>query len=168
MKRLAIVCSIVLSGCEVPPSEYIFKPNATVAQKDKDDFNCDLRAAQAVPSNMQVGITPTYTTPLTTSCYGGSNSVNCTTTGGQVYGGDVYSYDANSSLRSEYWAQCMIDKGYSGVDLPTCSPKQMPENAAQLLTGKLRVPKEGACQVQITERSTNILYAEELNDKGAQ
>lgn len=163
MKRIAPLLIVVsVSACETPPSVYIYKPNTTVAQKDQDEFECELKASQAVPTDTQFGTTPTYTTPIQTNCYGYGYSASCTTTGGHVYGGQSYSYDANSDLRAEYWARCMVSKGYGGSELPVCPASKLPENATELLRSKLRAPREDACQVKITDRSTNLLYSSEL------
>lgn len=111
---------------------------------------------------MKVVTTPTYTTPTQTSCYNNGYSVQCNTTGGQTYGGDTYSFDANKKLRSEFYAQCMIDKGWSVVNVPNCDPKKVPEALKSKLMGRLRVPNESSCYLPLTERAGNIVYASEL------
>ncbi len=71
---------------------------------------------------MQVGVTPTYVTPIQTNCYNYGYSVSCTTTGGDVYGGQTYSYDANAKLRDRVVGQCMEDLGYQAISLEQCPP----------------------------------------------
>jgi len=42
-----------------------------------------------ISEHQSVSKRPTYTTPVTTNCYGYGNSANCTTSGGQTYGGGL-------------------------------------------------------------------------------
>lgn len=153
---------LALVACVPTSSDYLYKSNADVARADSDDYTCELEAAKAVPASMRVGTTPTYTTPSHTNCYRVGNSVQCTTTGGQTYGGDTYSYDANNNLRKEYYARCMAAKGWSAVSLPNCNMDKVPVVLKTQLVGKLRAPAEGACYVPITKRAGNIVYASEL------
>ncbi len=154
-----MVVLLLLAGCEAPPGPYLFRPNTTVSTKDNDLFQCHLAAAQQVPANTQIGTTPVYSTPITTSCYGYS----CTTSGGQVYGGNTYSYDGNASLRSEYGDRCMASKGYSSTVLPSCPANlAVPVELRQMLSGKLRSPETGSCRLPITERTSNLIYANEM------
>jgi hypothetical protein len=82
--------------------------------------DCQVYAAQTVPANTQVGQNPTYVTPTNTNCYAIGTSVTCSQTGGNVYGGDVYSYDANAPLRQSVITNCMNKKGYFYISLPEC------------------------------------------------
>jgi hypothetical protein len=155
---LALSTVLLLSACEPVVDNYRYKSNVTVSQKDKDYFECDLASAQVVPANSQVGTTPMYVTPRQTSCYG----YPCTTTGGQVLGDDVYSYDANANLRSDYYNRCLAAKGYSVVTLPLCpSTTVVPEQLKQTLMTQVRAPAEGACIIDVTNRVGNLLYANE-------
>lgn len=150
---------LVLSGCDAPPAPYLYRPNTTVSTKDNDIFQCHLAAAQQVPANTQIGTTPVYSTPITTSCYG----YTCTTSGGQVYGGNTYSYDANASLRSEFEDRCMATKGYSSTILPSCPANlAVPDELRNKLSGKLRAPETGSCRLPITERTSNLVYSNEM------
>jgi hypothetical protein len=155
---LALPSVFLLSGCEPVVHEYRYKSNVSVSQKDQDYFECDLASTQVVPANSQVGTTPMYVTPRQTSCYGYS----CTTTGGQVLGGDIYSYDANASLRSDYYNRCLAAKGYSVVTLPMCPPNTVvPDRLKKTLMTQVRGPAEGACIVDVTNRIGNLLYESE-------
>lgn len=166
----AITVLSIVAGCQMSTTNYAYKEGATVAQKDKDSFDCDLAATQRVPTNTQVATTPTYRTPTyytpaTTNCYG----YTCTTTGGtayggQVYGGQTYSYDANTSLRKEYFQKCMASKGYKIASVPNCPSGAVSADVRQSLSGKLRAPVEGSCVVGLTERSGNIVYPNERAD----
>ena len=152
-----------LTACVPTTSNYLYKSKADVTRADRDDFECELAASRAVPEAMRVGTTPTYTTPIQTNCYNIGYTVQCNTTGGQVYGGQTYSYDANSKLRAEHYARCMVSRGWGVVELPNCDPEKVPTSLRAKLGGKLRPPAEGACYYGITERAGNVVYAAELS-----
>ena len=164
MRSSGITLGVVfaLGACVPATSHYLYNSRADVARAHQDDFECELAASRSVPQAIRVGTTPTYTTPTSTTCYNTGYTVQCNTTGGQTYGGNTYSYDANTKLRNEYYAQCMIAKGWSVTEVPNCDPKKVPEELRTKLMGKLRVPNEGACYVKLTERVGNIVYASEL------
>ena len=50
--------------------------------------------------------------------------MSCQEYGGQTYGGQQYSYDANSDLRYRVILQCLQKKGYQVIDLPSCDSEQ--------------------------------------------
>lgn len=106
------------------PVELWYKSGADKNKLNSDFVNCRVRATQSVPVNTQVRTTPTYVTPVQTNCYSTGYSVQCNTTGGQVHGGNTYSYDANSALRNDVVAQCMTQQGYQSVALPVCNKSQ--------------------------------------------
>ena len=148
-----LISTLALAGCV--GTQYAYKPGATISTKDNDSFRCELAATQNVPTNTQIGTNPVFVSPATTTCTGYS----CYTTGGQVSGGDVYSYDANNGLRSEFFAKCMINKGYKYTEIPVCTlDKKISPQLKSLLSGRLRPPKEGACAISITNRASNLLY----------
>lgn len=160
IKMLGVV---VLAGACLPTSQaYLYKTNGTVASADNDYFECELEAARGVPQDTRVGTTPVYRTPVQTNCYNVGYSVQCNSTGGQVYGGDVYTYDANSELRATYFARCLAARGYNVVDLPKCDIKKVPADLLTKLQGKQRPPREDACYVPVTTRAGNIVYESEL------
>lgn len=81
----------LLAGCV--PTQYWVKNGVTLAQYQREQTQCEVTGAQSVPTNTQVGWAP--------------------------YVG-IYSADTNSGLRDRVIAQCMTDKGYQYVELPTC------------------------------------------------
>ena len=155
--------TLMLSGCmeTTQPATYIYRDGTSVAEADRDHFDCDVKAAQAVPTNTQIETMPSYTTPLRTSCNTRYGSTNCTTTGGDVIGGQTFSYDANEDLRREVWARCMGDRGYTGISIAACDSTRLPAGAIGGIGNRLRAPREGACHVQITDRIGNVVYAPE-------
>ncbi len=162
---LVLTCSsalISMAAC-VPTNEvYLYKPGASVARADSDLFDCRINAARMVPTDTQIATTPRYTTPVQTQCYNIGYSVQCHSTGGQTYGGNTYSYDANQDLRARYLAQCLASKGYSATEIPACDAKKVPAGTLEMLRGKQRAPSENACYVPITEGVGNVVYASEL------
>jgi len=114
---------IALQACV--PVEVYHRAGVTPQKQSSDLVSCEVKAAREVPQNTQVGTTPIFVTPAQTNCYSSGYSTQCTTTGGQVSGGNVYSYDANAGLRSKYITQCMAEKGYAKYALPQCAPKDL-------------------------------------------
>lgn len=120
MKRLILAMVLPLAGCVTDTVWY--KEGASPAKINDAATNCAVQAARTVPQNPQIGQTPIYTTPMQTSCYG-TSYVTCTTTGGNIYGGNLYTYDANSGLRDAVMSQCMAKRGYQSVELALCSQR---------------------------------------------
>lgn len=159
---LGFIAPLALVACEAPTDHYLYRQGASVSQADSDYFECKLSAARAVPTDARVGTTPTYTTPVQTNCYTVGYSVQCNTTGGQTYGGQTYTYDANKKLRNSYLARCLASRGYSATELPVCDTKKLSQTTLAKLHGKLRQPSKDACYVQVTENAGNVVYASEL------
>lgn len=163
---MAILTVMLLSACVKPQmAAYIFRENTSVSKADRDHFECEVKAAQSVPTDTRISTTSSYQTPLQTTCYGSGFYTTCTTTGGQTVGGETSSYDANEGLRGEFWSRCMADKGYVEVPLAVCDTQPLSEDAIDKLRARLRSPKDGACYVRITDRIGNIVYASEVAAK---
>lgn len=154
------VVATLTASCFAPDTvTYAYKPGATVAQKDQDNFECRLAATKQVPINTQIATTPTYRTPTETRCDGFS----CVTTGGQTLGGQTYSVDANAQIRSEYYGRCLAAKGYTFYPVTPCPKNSVPTELHPLITGRLREPSEGACLAILSSRAGNIVYPSERN-----
>jgi hypothetical protein len=131
---LSAAALLFVTGCEMTTADmvkqgkpiekvYPVKKGVTVDRYDNDWLNCKIEAAQRVPQNMSIGTTPIYRTPVQTQCYSnGYGGATCTQTGGQTYGGDTYSYDANTKLRVDAQKQCLSRMGYRSAMIPKCSP----------------------------------------------
>ena len=117
--RLLILMAVtsILTGCmaAVPPVPY--QEGRTKKQANNDWLDCTVSATQKVPVNTGIYTTPRYTTPLNCNTSFG----NTTCTGGQTYGGNVASYDANARLREQVTIQCLQNKGYQIVNYEPCS-----------------------------------------------
>ncbi|MEO8530162.1 MAG: hypothetical protein ABI459_02985 [Deltaproteobacteria bacterium] len=166
MRNLTLTALVALGlvGCAPATETYHWKQGGSVALVDRDQFQCRVDGARSVPVNTQIGQTPTYQTPIQTICRpaGTAGSTQCTTTGGEIYGGDVYSYDANAPLRASYVARCMAAKGYQVADIPTCAPKVIPADIAAIAGKGSRAPVEGACAVPLKGGASILLYPNEF------
>lgn len=127
LRRMIIAASAIsitaVTGCMETSMWY--REGVSPMKVNSDSTDCQVAAAQRVPVNSQLGQTPVYYTPVQTQCYGYGSSVSCTQTGGQSYGGNVYSYDANAGLRSRVTQQCMMNKGYQLINIRKCEDKDL-------------------------------------------
>ena len=158
----------LLAGCGPQMNDQYMSKERPVSKKQKasDMISCAVDAAKQVPASTQVGTTPTFTTPVTCNTYGtvstyggfGSfgGSTNCT--GGQTFGGQTYSYDANQGLRDTVYTQCMAKKGYSrtAAPIPLCKPEQIPVGYVSDTT-KVHEPIEGSCVIEGTNYSGSVV-----------
>lgn len=129
---LAGACALsVLAACEPTTAQLVTqgKPidivypvtsGVTAARLQNDTTDCQIEAAQRVPPQILTTTTPTRSSPTETQCVTKGNTVTCTTTGGEIYGGETYSYDANESLRARAEAQCLSGRGYKLATIPKC------------------------------------------------
>ena len=149
---------VTLSGCEEATGFYLYRADTTVPEASRDYFECEVASAQNVPTDTRVETTPIYTTPIQTNCYPSGYSVQCYTTGGQVYGGNTYTYDANAELRGKFMGRCLVGKGYSGYELPRCKEDSISEEILTTLrSGRLNPPRTNACYVPINDVG-NVAY----------
>ena len=116
---------LALAGC----AQYKWqKYGSNRSEFNRDSYECQMEAAKAYPTVMVAQQqSPGYTTAATTSCRGngsaygvggtiyGNNTVNCTTTPGQVVAPVTYAEDANSNNRSQAAKSCMYARGYKLV-----------------------------------------------------
>jgi hypothetical protein len=103
-----------------PIQNFPYKAGTTPAETQRTLTDCQIEAAQRVPQQMVVRTTPSYTTPVQTQCNRIGTQTFCNSTGGDTYGGQTYTSDANAGLRVQAFAQCMGDKGYRFVNVPAC------------------------------------------------
>lgn len=125
MRKLTVLAAVVLGACVATgPVSVVYKPGSTATQRSSALLECETQALAKVPRAIATGMTPRYTTPSNVQCYGTGYSVSCYNYGGQTYGGDVYSYDANQDLRDRVTLQCLQQKGYQVISLPQCNAEQ--------------------------------------------
>ena len=147
MRGIYFVSALVgLSACVPSTTSGYWQEGATEGRTNQAITQCQVESLRAVPPSVAIGTTPRYTTPTQTSCYNtGYNRVQCSSTGGQTYGGNTYSYDPNDGLRSRVEAQCMANRGFSVVSLPTCTSEQRRSKAFGPFPSKLPPVSSVAC-----------------------
>ena len=116
---VAFFVTTVLSGCGGNPVLLPYKPNVTKAVANKELLDCQVKAANAVPSSISTYTTPKITTPMQCETDPFFGNVSCS--GGQTTGGNTVSRDLNANLRGRYVEQCLMDKGYTILSYPHCS-----------------------------------------------
>ncbi|SDX63437.1 hypothetical protein [Roseicitreum antarcticum] len=149
--------AFALSSCGPRTIDYAYRADTTLAQHDRDSLQCEVEATQRIVPNIQTRRTPVIYTPVQTTCQQIGTQTQCTTTGGEWQGGDAYSVDVNEDLRGEVQVQCMRDRGYQIVPLPSCPSRAVTDEARTRLTDRLFAPVPDACAVQITQRGSNVL-----------
>ncbi|WP_135568163.1 hypothetical protein [Solemya elarraichensis gill symbiont] len=120
-----IVAFLLLSGCVSTPVPMHHKTGVKPQKQTSDLTACQVNAVNAVPASMQVRRTPIFTTRTKTNCYTMGDNIQCDTTGGQISGGDVHTYDANADLRERVTDECMTKKGYIKYQLRRCTPSEV-------------------------------------------
>lgn len=125
MKKIVAITMLIASGCVMTgPVQVVYKPGSTGEERTSAFTDCEIQALGKVPRAIATGVTPAYTTPSNVQCYGSGAYISCQQYGGQTYGGDIYSYDANQELRDRVTLQCLQQKGYQVISLPTCDSEQ--------------------------------------------
>jgi hypothetical protein len=164
MHRALILIALVLVGCAPSTATYHWKQGASMALLNDDLLTCKATAARDIPVDTRVEQTPIMQTPIQTICKPGGTpgETVCTTTGGEIYGGDVYSYDANAKLRGDYFGRCMRGKGYGVAEVPLCDSKQQPVDLAAVARKGSRPPVEGSCAVKLQNGGLLLVYPGEF------
>ncbi len=98
-KPLSTIVLLSLVGCN--PSGW-YKPAVSQRSANNDLTNCQVKAAQNVPTNTQTQVTGGYYV-------------------GYVFIPTYGSVDTNTQLRGKVLAQCMNGRGYQAVELPLCA-----------------------------------------------
>ncbi len=143
--RLRLIFAAVvltLSGC-LPLSTY-YKTGVPVARLQSDTTACEIRALRDVPVATQIRTTPPRYVPPRKFC---KPDGSCITKGGYWIEGEVYSYDANKSLRARANAQCMAAKGYRPVEIPPC-PDRIARSVQPAATKTLPALTPNSCVIR--------------------
>jgi hypothetical protein len=157
---LALTLALALSACAPGTTTYAYRANTAPAQADRDSFQCQVEATRTIPVNTQVRQRPGYWIPPRTIC--DRDGKNCYVEPSEWIPGEVYSYDANAGLRTEYIRRCLAGRGYTLTAVDLCPGGTTAEGPlAQALLSRLRPVRDGACAINISERSSNLIYAEE-------
>ncbi len=147
-KTYAVFSAVLLAAC-LPAEPYTsaWREGATAAQADSAQTDCLIEAANRVPQSVQTYSTPVYRTPSNVQCSSYGNYVNCQEYGGQVYGGDIQSYDANAELRLRATQQCLGKKGFGIATIPACTAEQAKQGVVSFRSGRLPAASNVLCAV---------------------
>lgn len=144
MRLRLILAAVVLtlSGC-LPLSTY-YKTGVPVAQLQSDTTACEINALRDVPVATRIKTTPPRYIPPRKFC---KPDGSCVQKGGHWIEGEVYSYDANKSLRGRAKAQCMAAKGYRPVEIPPC-PDRIARSVPPAATKTLPTLTPSSCVIR--------------------
>ena len=155
---LAVVA--LLSACGPGTSTFAYRSNTSPAQQHTDSFQCEVEATRTIPVATEVRIEPGFWTASRTVC--NADGRNCRVFGGHFVPGSTYTVDRNEGLRREYFARCLAARGYALSTVERCPNGTSAQGElAQALISRLRPPRPGACAIGLSERSSNLIYAEE-------
>ncbi len=151
-----ILIGLSVSGCV---SEVGYRPNTTLKTVDDAFFQCRVAAAREVPPNTVITSGPAFGIG-----FGGCAGPYCGPYGGPYggpyYGAEITSYDANASLRQEYFQRCVEAKGYTTTELPQCRASQLPPDFDPTLGDRVNRPGANACYVRVTDHASQIVNPE--------
>lgn len=144
-----IVLGALMSACmPTQPYTVAWREGATAAQADSAQTDCLIEAANRVPQSTQAYTTPVYRSPSNVQCTTYGNYVSCHDYGGQVYGGQTRTYDANAELRRKATEQCLAKRGFSVVSIPVCTTEQQKKGVTSTASGKLPAASAVLCAVE--------------------
>lgn len=119
MQRFALIAAssfIALAGCNYTLYHQVGK---SFAERDADVTRCDVIALREAPVETQILFTPPRQEQRTIC----DDAGNCIT---ETYWTkpEPYTVDPNEELRDRVALQCMLDKGYQQISLPSCEDGQ--------------------------------------------
>ena len=115
MPRFALIAAtsfIALAGCNYT---LYHQAGKSFAERDADVTRCDVIALRKAPVETQILFTPPRQEERTIC----DDDGNCIT---ETYWTkpEPYTVDPNKELRERVAMQCMLDKGYQQISLPSC------------------------------------------------
>lgn len=114
MSLIALLAAVTACG----PLTAYHKPGVAVTRLDQDLLSCQVKALDQAPVATVIRQGPPRFYPGRQYC---DAAGNCHIRGGFWVPGEVYSADANKSLRVKLENQCMAGNGYQRVQVPRCS-----------------------------------------------
>ena len=119
MPRFALIAAtsfIALAGCNYT---LYHQAGKSFAERDADVTRCDIIALRKAPVETQILFTPPRQEERTIC----DDDGNCIT---ETYWTkpEPYTVDPNKELRERVAMQCMLDKGYQQISLPSCDDGQ--------------------------------------------
>ena len=152
MRRFLLLCSMLaITGCG--PLTTYYKPGVTVAQLERDQSQCQVKALRDVPPSKQLRQYPAEFLPGKRIC---NAQGKCRVKPGRIIPGRIETFDPNDELRARVARQCMSARGYTRESIPLCSESQRKGATAAPTT---RLPKltAHACYVQLEGGKVRIL-----------
>lgn len=149
------IIMIVLVGfvASCAPLSLYYKPGVSVERLQSDQLACEVKALNEAPVATQVRQAPPRYYPGQRYC---NSAGHCYRGGGFWVPGEVYSYDANRSLRSRVESQCMASKGYQPVEIEQC-PQSVSAQVDTAQTTVLPRLTDGSCAIKNSDGSWQII-----------
>lgn len=145
-KFQGLLAATFLVGCVASqPINTAWREGATGPQASSAQTDCMIEAANRVPEAARTYSTPVYRAPSNVQCSTIGNYVNCQEYGGQVYGGQIQTYDANADLRMRATEQCLAKRGFSVVQFPACTAEQAKQGVVRFGNEKLPAASSILC-----------------------
>ena len=135
------------------PLNLYYKQGVSFERLQSDQLACEVKALNEAPVATQVRQAPPRYYPGQRYC---NSAGHCYRGGGFWVPGEVYSYDANRSLRARVENQCMAAKGYQPVEIEQCAQSV----AAQVDTARTEVLPpltERTCAIKNSDGSWQII-----------
>lgn len=143
--------SLILSGCG--PLSIYYREGVSVSRMQSETTACQVKALRDAPVATQVRQSPPIYFPGRTVC---NSAGQCYTTPGWWEPGNVYTVDPNAGLRGRVEQQCMADKGYAPVQLPTCS-QNVAAQVQPVKSAKLPALGPKSCVVKFEDGSIQVV-----------
>jgi len=116
MNKILIVFSsiFVLTACFGATTIAVFKPGATVEQKQRDLDACKIASFQKIPQTLQTHVTGGYYNSGRLKCHtDGNGNTSCKRVGEYYQPPTATTFDRNDALRWRFVKNCLQNKGYS-------------------------------------------------------
>ncbi|WP_299559290.1 hypothetical protein [uncultured Sulfitobacter sp.] len=137
------------------PLQTNYKPGVSVAQLNRDQTECDVRAERKVPSRVQIRRLPPEYIPGREVC---RKNGKCRVIAGYWIPGETVAFDPTENLRARVGQQCMAERGYAPVSIPQCSDAVRAAAPARVTT---RLPRltDSSCVIRNSDGSFQIVNA---------
>ncbi|WP_172960954.1 hypothetical protein [Oceaniglobus roseus] len=126
--RMIWLLPLLLLACA--PYRGFYREGVSVTRLNADLTDCEVSGVNRVPPNTQIRTTPIEVLPPRRVC--SRDGLHCRLIGGDIVGGETYTYDANAGLRARVISQCMAARGYSPVEIPMCSPEAQRDSGGRV------------------------------------
>lgn len=143
--------ALTLTSC-VPLDTY-YKAGTSVSRMERDLTTCDVRALRDAPVATQLQRGAPIFVPPERFC---DSNGNCRVYPGYWEPGPLYTVDVNADLRARVQMQCMMDRGYVEVSLPSC-PSKVANATPPARTTVFPKLTENACVIRNSDKSWQIV-----------